>query len=159
MVPPGGSRVPLTGLIRNQSMGSYIGVEATVELVTLDEAVIQSVASKNFSIQPGRERIRTIRRLVPESLPSGLYRFRLKIGLHQGPCIAVRSYDDRLDYFGSTVNLAARTHEQSLGDDIVTTDAILQDPEVQALLTNVPREEFSVDLRGLGEHRLWRLRP
>lgn len=84
---------------------------------------------------------------------------RLKIGLHQGPCIAVRSYDDRLDYFGSTVNLAARTHEQSLGDDIVTTDAILQDPEVEALLTDVAREEFNVDLRGLGEHRLWRLRP
>ena len=26
----------------------------------------------------------------------------LKIGLHQGPCIAVRAYDERLDYFGST---------------------------------------------------------
>jgi class 3 adenylate cyclase len=84
---------------------------------------------------------------------------RLKIGLHQGPCIAVRSYDERLDYFGSAVNLAARTHEQSLGDDIVTTDAILQDPEVEALLTGVTREAFTVDLRGLGEQRLWRLRP
>ena len=32
---------------------------------------------------------------------------QLKAGLHTGPCIAV-TLNDRLDYFGSTVNLAAR---------------------------------------------------
>src|SRR5262249_54058128 len=31
----------------------------------------------------------------------------LKLGLHDGPCIAV-TLNDRLDYFGGTVNLAAR---------------------------------------------------
>jgi len=32
---------------------------------------------------------------------------RLRVGFHAGPCIAMRA-NDRLDYFGSTVNLAAR---------------------------------------------------
>ena len=31
----------------------------------------------------------------------------LKIGIHEGPCLAVM-LNDRLDYFGQTVNIAAR---------------------------------------------------
>ena len=31
----------------------------------------------------------------------------LKIGMHEGPCLAV-TLNDRLDYFGQTVNIAAR---------------------------------------------------
>jgi class 3 adenylate cyclase len=84
---------------------------------------------------------------------------RLKIGLHQGPCIAVRSYDDRLDYFGSTVNLAARTHEQSRGDDIVATREILDDPNVAPLVAEVRQEPYLADLRGIGQVALIRLRP
>jgi len=84
---------------------------------------------------------------------------RLKVGLHQGPCIAARSYDDRLDYFGSTVNLAARTHEESRGDDVVISDSLLEDPGAAALLAGVPRETWTADLRGLGGVTLHRLRP
>ena len=42
----------------------------------------------------------------------------LKLGLHEGPCIAV-TLNDRLDYFGQTVNLAARLQGESAGGDIV----------------------------------------
>jgi class 3 adenylate cyclase len=84
---------------------------------------------------------------------------RLKIGLHQGPCIAARSHDDRLDYFGGTVNLAARTHEQSSGDDIVVTRAILDDRDARALLAGIPVEPFEADLRGLGRQTLYRVWP
>lgn len=84
---------------------------------------------------------------------------RLKVGLHQGPCIAVRTFDDRLDYFGGTVNLAARTHEQSRGDDVVISPQFLADPECAALLAGVRRESFEADLRGLGRHVLYRLYP
>ncbi len=31
----------------------------------------------------------------------------LKIGIHEGPCLAV-TLNDRQDYFGQTVNMAAR---------------------------------------------------
>ena len=41
------------------------------------------------------------------SPPEGMAPLTLKAGLHVGPCIAV-TLNDRLDYFGTTVNLAAR---------------------------------------------------
>ncbi len=44
----------------------------------------------------------------------------LKVGLHEGPCIAV-TLNERLDYFGTTVNLAARVEALSEGGDIVVT--------------------------------------
>ena len=40
----------------------------------------------------------------------------LKVGIHYGPCIAVNQ-NGVLDYFGSTVNLAARLVAVSSGDD------------------------------------------
>ena len=42
----------------------------------------------------------------------------LKLGIHVGPSVVV-TLNDRLDYFGSTVNMAARLQGQSQGGDIV----------------------------------------
>jgi class 3 adenylate cyclase len=47
----------------------------------------------------------------------------LKVGLHEGPCIAV-TLNDKLDYFGTTVNLAARVQNLSRGGDIVVTESL-----------------------------------
>lgn len=44
----------------------------------------------------------------------------LKIGLHQGPCIAVE-LNERLDYFGQTVNVAARVQGLAGPGEIVCT--------------------------------------
>jgi class 3 adenylate cyclase len=85
---------------------------------------------------------------------------RLKVGVHQGPSIAIRN-GDALDYFGTTVNLAARVQGQSAGGDVVFTRSMEEDPEVRAWLAGLefPREEFSVALKGLeGHHALCRLR-
>jgi class 3 adenylate cyclase len=53
----------------------------------------------------------------------------VKIGLHSGACIAV-TLNDRLDYFGSTVNLAARLQGQSAGGDIVLSETMANEPGV-----------------------------
>jgi class 3 adenylate cyclase len=45
----------------------------------------------------------------------------LKVGIHAGPCIAVE-LNDRLDYFGQTVNVAARVQALAEPDQIVTTE-------------------------------------
>lgn len=58
---------------------------------------------------------------------------RVKLGLHSGPCIAVNA-NNLLDYFGSTVNIAARVQNESIGGDIVLTDALTGDPLVHSLL-------------------------
>jgi class 3 adenylate cyclase len=58
---------------------------------------------------------------------------RLKIGIHEGACIAV-TLNDRLDYFGSTVNLAARVEAQSKGGDIVVSKALADHTSDAAVL-------------------------
>ena len=57
----------------------------------------------------------------------------LKLGFHTGPCIAV-TLNDRLDYFGTTVNLASRLQEESRGNDIVFSTSVAEDPAIAPLL-------------------------
>ena len=66
----------------------------------------------------------------------------IKLGLHKGPCIAV-TLNERLDYFGGTVNMAARLQGRSEGGDIVLSEALMAEPEVKALLagTSIERGE------------------
>lgn len=67
---------------------------------------------------------------------------RLKAAIHHGPSIAV-TLNERLDYFGSTVNIAARLEKFSQGGDIVFSDAVFMDPEVQDYLN---QEDFPLDI-------------
>jgi len=57
----------------------------------------------------------------------------LKVGIHSGSAIAV-TLNERLDYFGTTVNLAARLAELSSGSDVIVSDDVYSDPEVMQLL-------------------------
>jgi len=60
----------------------------------------------------------------------------IKLGLHAGPCIAV-NLNDRLDYFGSAVNLAARLPGESHGTDVVISAELAGDPGVARELVGV----------------------
>lgn len=71
----------------------------------------------------------------------------IKLGLHGGPCIAV-TLNERLDYFGSTVNLAARLEGESRGGDIVLSQAFAEDPAVAPLLAGVPCAAESATIKG-----------
>jgi class 3 adenylate cyclase len=90
--------------------------------------------------------------------------FPLRVGIHTGPCIAV-TLNERLDYFGSTVNLAARLEGLSTGDDIVVSDAVEADPEVRAWLATkrdtLSIERFETTLKGFDAERfaVCRIRP
>ena len=57
----------------------------------------------------------------------------IKIGIHEGPCLAV-TLNDRLDYFGQTVNVAARV--QSLADSraIFATKSVVENSQVSKML-------------------------
>jgi len=74
----------------------------------------------------------------------------LKIGIHVGASVMV-SLNERLDYFGSTVNMAARLQGQSEGGDIVLSRAVAGDPAVKPLLAGVALREESVLLKGFAE--------
>jgi class 3 adenylate cyclase len=94
--------------------------------------------------------------------PEGMEPLQLKAGLHMGPCIAV-TLNDRLDYFGSTVNLAARLEGQSTGDDVIISNAIYSDPAVRELLNDptsgLSTTTFEIPLKGFDEEKfnLWRV--
>lgn len=75
---------------------------------------------------------------------------RLKIGIHYGPALVV-NMNDKLDYFGATVNLAARTEGQCLGNDIVITKKIYDIPEIRELLSKKRQEFFQTELKGFSE--------
>ena len=85
---------------------------------------------------------------------------QLKAGLHTGPCIAV-TLNDRLDYFGSTVNLAARLEALSSGMDVIISRSVFEDAQVRELLDakRLSATEFAMSLKGFEDERfaLWRV--
>ena len=85
----------------------------------------------------------------------------LKAGVHRGPSIVVNA-GGRLDFFGTTTNLAARAQHESLGGDVVVTPDVLEDPEAERLLASLgrPPEPFTARLKGFEEPvALLRVRP
>jgi class 3 adenylate cyclase len=74
----------------------------------------------------------------------------LKVGVHAGAGVVV-TLNDRLDYFGSTVNMAARLQGQSRGGDIVLSHAVACDPVVRPLLAGIPATEESMPLKGFAD--------
>jgi class 3 adenylate cyclase len=92
--------------------------------------------------------------------PEGSMPLQLKAGLHTGPCIAV-TLNDRLDYFGSTVNLAARLEALSSGTDVIISRSVYEDAQVRELLDTkqLTATEFDISLKGFENERfaLWRV--
>jgi class 3 adenylate cyclase len=88
---------------------------------------------------------------------------QLKVGMHYGPCIAV-TLNDRLDYFGSTVNMASRLEHLSRGGDLVLSSVVREDPEVAQFLAEAGHlrvEPLETELKGFDQVRfsLWRVVP
>jgi class 3 adenylate cyclase len=86
----------------------------------------------------------------------------LKVGLHQGPCIVV-NLNDRLDYFGSTVNIAARLPAFSQGGELVFTEEFNDDSEVQQFLAENTKlgalRPFTGNIKGFDEpFMMWKLK-
>jgi class 3 adenylate cyclase len=57
----------------------------------------------------------------------------LKIGIHEGPCLAVM-LNERQDYFGQTVNIAARVQSLSTSQEIHITAPVIDSPAVATIL-------------------------
>jgi class 3 adenylate cyclase len=59
----------------------------------------------------------------------------LKIGIHEGPCLAVM-LNDRQDYFGQTVNIASRVQNLAVSRAILATKPVVDYPETAKLLVH-----------------------
>ena len=76
----------------------------------------------------------------------------LKIGIHDGPCIAVDS-NDRLDYFGQTVNMAARIQGLAQARETYFSDSVFGAPGVGEYVQSCGIElaPVTASLKGISE--------
>ena len=74
----------------------------------------------------------------------------LKIGVHKGAAIAV-TLNDRLDYFGQTVNIAARVQNLADADEIILSKDVYEAAAVKELLTPYRVVPQNARLRGVRE--------
>ncbi len=124
---------------------------------TIGDAVMAVFASAEDAIEASLE---IQREFTSGPIAQNDPQLRVKLGLHRGPCIAVNA-NDLLDYFGSTVNIAARVQNESIGGDIMITSEVLADPGVRAVLDreSVARETVQRELKGFSQlftlTRLW----
>jgi class 3 adenylate cyclase len=72
----------------------------------------------------------------------------LKIGIHKGAAIAV-TQNERLDYFGQTVNIAARVQNLADADEIFVSQDVYEAAGVRAELAAFPVESQTAHLRGV----------
>ena len=72
----------------------------------------------------------------------------LKIGAHCGPSIAV-TLNENLDYFGQTVNVAARVQSLADAGEICISEALYSAPGVSQILTGLKIVEFDAPRRGV----------
>ena len=86
-------------------------------------------------------------------------RLLLKSSLHLGPCLAVNA-NDKLDYFGTTVNFAARMVDRCEGGDLTVSDELFRRPEMEAVLNTIKGkpEPMEVQFRGFETaQKIWRI--
>ncbi len=74
----------------------------------------------------------------------------LKIGVHKGAAIAV-TQNDRLDYFGQTVNIAARVQGLAEADEIFVSQDVYDSADVKEALAAFQVQSQSARLRGVNE--------
>jgi class 3 adenylate cyclase len=76
----------------------------------------------------------------------------LKIGIHEGPCLAVM-LNERQDYFGQTVNIAARVQNLATSRAILASGTVVENPQTTRLLesNHLKPLPYEAMLRGVGE--------
>ncbi len=106
--------------------------------------------------------IRAIWNVQKELASRGEPALSIKVGIHHGPCIIV-NLNDRLDYFGSTVNIAARLPHFSAGGEVIFSESIRNDPEVTEFLEKNAKpnslSRFTSEIRGYDQSiELWKIK-
>ena len=121
---------------RNGAVNKTIGDAVMAAFPTPADAVIAALEMREAAEELNRER--------PQR------DFILKIGIHRGAAIVV-TLNDRLDYFGQTVNIASRVQNLAGGDEICLTEEVRQAPGVEAALAGYPVRAAEAELRGVDQ--------
>lgn len=114
---------------------------------TIGDSVMAAFASPANAVRAALEMQRKVHDF---NARNGRAHLVIKMGLHGGACIAV-TLNERFDYFGSTVNLAARMEGQSRGGDLIISGRLASDPSVAALLDGLDLRAEAATLKGFAE--------
>lgn len=72
----------------------------------------------------------------------------VKIGIHAGPSLMVRA-NERLDYFGTTVNVTARLQAQAAASEVVLMADLARMPLLRPVFAELPERAFDAHLKGI----------
>jgi class 3 adenylate cyclase len=123
---------------------------------TIGDAVMAAFSRPTDAISAALHILAEIERFNREHGEPGII---LKIGAHCGPSIAV-TLNDNLDYFGQTVNVAARVQSLADAGEICISEALHSAPGVGQLLAGHRVVAFDAPLRGVaGSACVYRIAP
>jgi class 3 adenylate cyclase len=130
-------------------LNEVVGRQSVAVVKTIGDAVMASFPTPDRGIAAVLA-MRDAMKTLNASRPSE--DLLLKIGIHEGPCLAV-TLNDRLDYFGQTVNIAARVQGLAMSHAIFATEPIVKDPTVAVMLASAGIEPVPqrCNLRGIAD--------
>jgi class 3 adenylate cyclase len=128
-------------------LNEIVASEAGAVVKTIGDAVMATFPTPDRALNAAIRMREAMRELNEQSSREDLL---LKIGVHEGPCIAV-AMNDRQDYFGQTVNIASRVQGLANSQAIFVTGAVLNDAKSADLLAARSLEPISQGraLRGI----------
>jgi class 3 adenylate cyclase len=109
-----------------------IAAEKGAVVKTIGDAVMATFIRPEHAIVAGLRMREAMKQL---NLERGKEDLIVKIGIHEGPCLAVM-LNERQDYFGQTVNIAARVQSLSTAQEMHITAPVIESPGVASLLEN-----------------------
>lgn len=126
-----------------------VASEAGAVVKTIGDAVMATFPTPDRAVAAALKMREAMRTLNAESMREDLL---LKIGIHEGACLAV-TLNDRLDYFGQTVNIAARVQGLAVSHSIFATESVVANKQSAQLLsaaglTPLPQQAM---LRGIAD--------
>jgi class 3 adenylate cyclase len=129
-------------------LNEIVASETGAVVKTIGDAVMASFPTPDRAVAAALRMRKAMLRLNAEHGADDLL---LKIGIHEGSCLAV-NLNDRQDYFGQTVNIASRVQGLADPNVIMTTEAVVHDSRVSEMLRE--RSVHSVSrmaaLQGIG---------
>ena len=130
-------------------LNEIVAAEAGAVVKTIGDAVMATFPTPDRAISAALRMREAMRELNDGRNGEDLL---LKIGIHEGPCLAV-VLNDRQDYFGQTVNIAARVQALAGSRSILATHAVIAHPQTSNLLKTRGLEPMAQTraLRGIVE--------
>lgn len=118
---------------------------------TIGDAVMASFSKPDDGLYAAFEMIDRISKMNREKKTKDP-EISIKVGLHCGTALAVTA-NEVLDFFGQTVNIAARVQGLAQAGEIWISDSLLKNNEIKNILelNNREVEEYSAILKGIKE--------